>query len=342
MVKHECKCGESDKCREGDCKCEAECSPLQTKAMATAVDQFHKWDDMVFNGLDGVPPLVNVELSAYTMDFFMREKELLQLLFASNPKLASSTNTNMATVLYDKNKLVGIAIEYGDNERAYISMDKLDKEKFVGLADWQAKPELHAAEMRARISAYTGRDIGLIKCADLNGFFGGLHRVVENENTLEMLLEGVKFACSAVNAGYLSIQPEPKFFGYLRMLNPLTGTMDAEGFAEKINSHLPNFSMGLVLLNREKELACVEIGRRETELYFKDRAPIAEDISLIAEDIPFRESVSIAKHLAHQTFAVGVSTEFLCSAMGAALTYSPVKLGYSVAKAVATGQIVVC
>ena len=169
--------------------------------MKTAVDQYHKWDDMVFKGIDGVPPLVNVQLSAYTMDFFMREKELLQLLFASNPKNASSTNINMATVLYDKNRLVGIAIEYGDNDRAYVSMDKLDRDKFVGLADWQAKPELRAAEMRARISAYTGRDIGLIKCADLNGFFGGLNKVVENPNTLEMLLEGVKFAANCVAYG---------------------------------------------------------------------------------------------------------------------------------------------
>lgn len=319
--------------------CDGNCK--KKKALETAVDQFHKWDDMVFKGIDGVPPLVNVEMSAYTMDFFMREKELLQLLFASNPKSPERTNTNMATVLYDKDKLVGIAIEYGDNERAYISMDKLDRDKFVGLAGWQENPNLHAAEMRTRIREYTGRDIGLIKCADLNGFFGGLGRVVENENTLEMLLEGVKFAANCVTYGHLSIQPEPKFFSYLRMLNKLTDKMDVKGLAEKINGALPDFAMGLVLQNKEKKYAAVEIYAEGGKLGFID---IGESILFLdpAFSLSLKDATTTVKFCAGQTFAVGLSTDFLYNAMKAALTYSPYKLGKAVFNAVRKGEIAVC
>ncbi|MFH1065863.1 MAG: hypothetical protein V1734_05145 [Nanoarchaeota archaeon] len=330
-----CECDKKGH-KTGKHKCAGNCTPLQKKSLATAADQFHKWDNMVFKGIDGVPPLVNVQLSAYTMDFFMREKELLQLLFADNPVFADVTNTNMATVLYDRDKLVGIAIEYGNNSRAYIAMDKLDKKRFIGLPDWQAEPEKHAGIMRARIREYTGRDIGLIKCADLDGFFGGLGKVVENPNTLEMLLEGVKFACSAVAQKHLSIQPEPRFFGYLRMLNTLTDKMDTKAFAE-IQEYLPDFAIGLVLQNKKKQYAAVEIFAEKGNLKFQDFGQIE-----VFTEASLREVTAAVRCLTEETFAVGLSTDFLCSAMHAALTYSPLKLGYSVAKAVAKGQIVAC
>ncbi|MFA5887917.1 MAG: hypothetical protein WC852_04365 [Candidatus Nanoarchaeia archaeon] len=313
----------------GNCK--------KTRAMKTAVDQYHKWDDMVFKGMDGVPPLVNVEMSAYTMDFFMRETELLRLLFTSEPKNFERTNTNMATVLYDRDKLVGIAIEYGNNDRAFIAMEQLDKSKFLGLADWQAEPEKHAAMMRARIEECTGRYIGLIKCADLNGFFGGLHRVIENENTLEMLLEGVKFAANCVTYGHLSIQPEPKFFSYMRMLNKLTDKMDAKSVAEKINGHLPDFEIGLVLQNREKQYAGVEIYSEKGNLQFQDfGAP-----NLLTA-MSLKEVTKAINREAEETLTIGLSTDFLYNAMKAALTYSPLKLGKAVFNAARKGELVVC
>jgi len=315
-------------------------------ALETAVNQFHRWDDMVFRGLDGCPPLVNVQLSAYTMDFFMREKELLQLLFASKPEFADITNTNIATILYEGSKLRGIAIEYGDDKRAYVAMDKLDRSQFVlGMPDWQSHPEAHGDEMRRRIKALTGHSIGLVKCADLNGFFGGLHRVVENPNLLEMLLEGVKFAANAVSCGYLSIDPEPKFFSYLRLLNPLTDTMVPSERARKINTRLPEFSMGLVLQNREKQFAAVEIYAKapqkdETQkgkLGFKDFGDAS-----ICEGLPLKTVTASLRENAKETFAVGLSTSFLYDAMHAALTYSPYQLGKAVFNAVRNEEIVVC
>ena len=321
--------------------CDGNCK----KALETAVDQYHRWDDMVFKDKDGIPPLVNVELSAYTMDFFMREKGLLQLLFANNPSHPEQANTNMATVLYDKDKLEGIAIEYGNDSRAYIAMDKLDRKRFLDLPSWREQPKQHAAMMRARIEEYTGRDIGLIKCADLNGFFGGLGRVVENPNTLEMLLEGVKFACGAVAEKHLSIQPEPKFFSYLRFLNHLTDKRDVKSLAEKINRALPDFAMGLVLQNREKQFAAVEIyaekpdkdNTRKGKLGFQDFGGVE-----VFTDFSLKEVTASVRDITGETFAVGVSTGFLYNAMHAALTYSPLKLGYSVAKAVAKGELVIC
>ncbi|MDI6738212.1 MAG: hypothetical protein QME12_06910, partial [Nanoarchaeota archaeon] len=314
--------------------CDGNCK--KRKAMATAVDQFHKWDDMVFKGIDGIPPLVNVKLSAYTMDFFMREKELLQLLFASNPSHPERTNTNIATVLYDKAKLVGIAIEYGDNEKAYVSMDKLDKRRFIGLPGWQAEPEKHAGILRARIREYTGRDIGLIKCADLMGFFGGLNKVVENPNTLEMLLEGAKFAANCVAYGCLSIQPEPKFFSYLRMLNRLTGTMDAKDLAEKINSALPDFAMGFVLQGKSGDFASVEIYAKDGKLGFYDYGDL---IPVECHGVPLKKAIRAVKDCygkqdITQDITIGLSTDFLYNAMKAALTYSPYKLGKAVFNAV--------
>lgn len=332
--------------------CDGNCK--KKKALATAVDQYHKWDDMVFQGIDGIPPLVNVELSAYTMDFFMRENELLRLLFTSEPKNFERTNTNMATVLYDRDKLVGIAIEYGNKERAFIAMEQLDKNKFMGLPDWQAEPEHHAAEMRRRIEACTGRYIGLIKCADLNGFFGGLGKVIENENTLEMLLEGVKFAANCVTYGHLSIQPEPKFFSYMRMLNKLTDKMDAKGLAEKINGVLPDFEIGILFQSKENRYAGVGLYRREHpigegaqkgRLGFYDYGGLS---ALTAMGLPLKEAASVIKNELEIGYGekinlmVGVSTGFLYNAMKSALTYSPLKLGYSVAKAAAKGELVVC
>jgi hypothetical protein len=316
--------------------CDGNCK--KTRAMKTAVDQYHKWDDMVFKGIDGVPPLVNVEMSAYTMDFFMRENKLLQLLFTSEPKNFERTDTNMATVLYDKDKLVGIAIEYGNKERAFIAMEKLDKSKFLGLADWQAEPEKHAAEMRTRIEAYTGRYIGLIKCADLTGFFGGLERVVKNENTLEMLLDGVKFAANCVAYKHLTIQPEPKFFGYLKLMNYLTDKMVPREVAEKINGVLPDFSMGLVLQNKEKQYAAVDLFSERGVLCFIDLG--SEVASLNGMDL--KDAAKAVKFVAEGTFAVGLSTEFLYNVMKAALTYSPLKLGKAVFNAARKGEIVVC
>ncbi|MDD4878519.1 MAG: hypothetical protein PHO02_05790 [Candidatus Nanoarchaeia archaeon] len=332
-----CKCENSGHECKGDCSCGGKSTPLQKKAMATAVDQFHKWDDMVFKGIDGIPPLVNVEMSAYTMDFFMRENQLLQLLFTSEPKNFVRADMNMATVLYDRDKLVGIAIEYGNKERAFISMDKLDKSKFLGLPDWQEEPERHASAMRTRIEECTGRYIGLVKCADLMGFFGGLNRVVENENTLEMLLDGVKFACNCVAYGHLSIQPEPKFFSYLKLLNNLTDKMDSKNLAEKINSKLPDFAMGLVLQNKKGEFAAVDLYSTDHQLGFNDFG----DLGLFT-GIPLKEVAPALKKITEETFAVGLSTDFLYNAMHAALTYSPLKLGKAVFNAVRKGEIVLC
>lgn len=323
-------------CEKGKGACN--CTPIRKKAMATAVDQYHKWDDMVFKGKDGIPPLVNVEMSAYTMDFFLRETGLLKLLFAANPEYCADVNTNMATVLYDRGKLVGIAIEYGDNERAYIAMDKLDKSRFEGLPDWQAEPDYHAAVMRYRIQQYTGRDIGLIKCADLNGFFGGLHKVIENENTLEMLLEGVKFACNAVTYGHLSIQPEPKFFSYLRMLNNITDTMDAKDLAGKIKGLLPDFAMGLVLQNKNKKYAAVELSSERGVFQFFDHGSHAASL----DGMELKDAANEAKRAAEEDFAVGVSTGFLYNAMQAAMMKSPFKLGKAVYNAVKNGELVIC
>ena len=191
--------------------------------------------------------------------------------------------------------------------------------------------------MRARIQAYTGRNIGLIKCADLNSFFGGLNKVVENPNTLEMLLEGVKFAANCVAYGNLSIQPEPKFFSYMRMLNKLTDKMDAKGLAEKINGALPDFSMGLVLQNKEKKFASVKLYAKGKKLGFYDMGyPGSFTDSSLKTIVPF------LKAREKETFAVGLSTDFLYNAMKAALTYSPLKLGKAVFNAVRKGELVVC
>ncbi|MBU2637800.1 MAG: hypothetical protein KJ955_02410 [Nanoarchaeota archaeon] len=338
-----------------DCKCSGKCT--KRLALETAVGQYHKWDDMVFKAKDGVPPLVNVQMTAYTMDFFLRETQLLKLLFAPDPSHSESTNTNMATVLYDRDKLVGIAIEYGNNEKAYIAMDELDADDFRGLADWQQNPGLHAAEMRTRIKAYTGREIGLIKCADLKGFFGNLGKVVENDNTLEMLLEGVKFACSAVSAGHLSIQPEPKFFGYLKMLNDLTKRMDVKmisgaamalgsvydsclDLAEKVNISLPEgVTMGLVLQNKRGNFASVEVFTAVGYLYFHDYGDL---IPVRHPGVPLKEAIRDVNEEFKQNLTIGLSTDFLYNATHAAMTASPYKLGKAVFNAVRNGEIVVC
>lgn len=318
-----------------ECTCKVRCE--KSKALETAVDQYHKWDDMVFKEKDGVPPLVNVQLTAYTMDFFLRETQLLKLLFANNPSHPEDTNTNMATVLYDRNKLVGIAIEYGNDERAYIAMEQLDAGQFRDLHGWREHPEEHAFKMRQRIRDVAGKDIGLIKCADLEGFFGRLGKVVDNPNTLEMLLEGVKFACGAVSAGHLSIQPEPKFFDYLRMLDRLTKRRDMKAAAECISSHLPDFAAGLVLQNRKMEFAAVEIYARESKLQFQDFG----DLGLLT-GIPLKEVASFLREQTKQTFAVGLTTDFLYNVLYAALTHSPYKLGKAVFSAVRKGELVVC
>ncbi len=248
------------------------------EALLNAIINFHRWDDMIFQGKDGRPPLVDVDLQASTVEMFIRETELLKTFFQEKPYNGWRTNTNIATILYKDTvegpKLMGMAVEYGDKEIAYHTMERLDIGKLDKILkarnldrmpDWRFETEVHADVMREFIREETkskkcpnGVEAGLVKVADLDGFFGRMVDVFARGCMLSMFLYAGRTAIDVVSKRHLSIHPKPMFFNYLEKAEFLAPALTSEALEDIVWKAIPSMKMGVVV-ECSTGHACLEI-----------------------------------------------------------------------------------
>jgi len=308
-----------------------------------AVEQYHRWRDMVFEGKDGIPPLMPVYMHASTMAFFLKETKLLKLLFAPTPEHPEHTNTNIATVLYDKDKLLGIAIEYGDDDFAYRKMERIEISDLVLPCRKDSKK--HAEEIIRIIKEKKGINIGLVKCADLDGFFGNLRNVLNSGSMLEALVQGFRVACESVANKDLTIEPRPKFFDYLAKIEPLVGCcfklarfLNTEKAEDYIRRALPNLDVALVIKGRE-DFVAVTIGAYMGNVYFNDMWP--KYIHKPEIDDKLKILTKEAKHVSRANIAVGITTDCLYKTLQNCLSKNPYKLVKELVESITAKELII-
>ncbi|MFH1637153.1 MAG: hypothetical protein ABIB71_01880 [Candidatus Woesearchaeota archaeon] len=294
------------------------------EALDNAKENFHRWDDVVFQGEDGLPPLVNVELNASTVSMFLKETGFLKIFFAEDPKHPEKTNTNIATILYNGPKLMGLAVESGNKKIAYNRInlpninELLEMNKTCSLPDWRHETEKHAHVMRSFIEEKTGVEVGLVKCADLNGFFGRMVGVFAREETLSMFLYAGRAAIDVVSKGALKIDPKPKFFDYLKLAAPVAPILTTKTLESLVWKALPDMKLGVVVQCSTGH-ACLEIkankcrsptGSQRNNLVVKDWT---EDIGSYNCDTRFTKVGDVAERFRKEIsadLAAGITMEY--------------------------------